>query len=168
MLVGRQLKFILGKDWLHDFIFLTREVIQYGMWRVFFKPLDSRPLDVMLGEERKKARMTVYITHEMRGRDISNALEYGALKVILPAEIQVIDNPTQKKIVVDLIEETPKDFGDNDYLLLSGDPACIGICFGVAALNNNGRVKMLKWDRHEEAYFPLDITLEIGSEGDEY
>lgn len=112
--------------------------------------------------------MTVYITHEMRGRDISNALEYGALKVILPAEIQVIDNPIQKKIVVDMIEESLKDFNDNDYLLLSGDPACIGICFGVAALNNNGRVKMLKWDRHEEAYIPLDLKLEIGAESDEY
>lgn len=111
--------------------------------------------------------MTVYITHEMRGRDISNALEYGALKVILPAEIQVIDNPIQKKIIVDMIEESLKTFNDDDYLLLSGDPACIGICFGVAALNNDGKVKMLKWDRHEEAYFPLDLKLEIGAESDE-
>jgi hypothetical protein len=122
----------------------------------------------MFGMERKKDRMTVFITHEMRGRDISNALEYGALKVILPAEIQVIENPIQKKMVVDIIEESLKDFNDDDYLLLSGDPACIGICFGVAALNNNGRVKLLKWDRHEEAYLPLDIKLEIGPESDEY
>jgi len=114
--------------------------------------------------------MTVYITHEMRGRDISNALEYGALKVVLPGELQVVDNPTQKKMIVDLIEDSLKDFNDKDYLLLSGDPACIAICFGVAAFNNNGRVKMLKWDRHEEAYLPLDVNLEmeIGAENNEY
>jgi len=111
--------------------------------------------------------MTVYITHEMRGRNISNALEYGVLKVILPAEMQVIENPIQKKIIIEMIEEILKDFNDDDYLLLSGDPACIGICFGVAALNNNGKVKLLKWDRHEEAYLPLDIKLEIGSESDD-
>jgi hypothetical protein len=112
--------------------------------------------------------MTVYITHEMRGRDISNALEYGPLKVVLPAEIQVIDNHIQKKMVIDMIEDTLKDFNDDDYLLLSGDPACIGICVGVAALNNNGRIKMLKWDRHEERYLSLDVTIEIGAESDEY
>jgi hypothetical protein len=105
--------------------------------------------------------MTVYITHEMRGRDVSNALEYGAVRVILPAEIQVVDNPIQKKLVIETIEDTLKDFSDDDYLLLSGDPATIAISFGVAALNNNGRVRILKWDRHQEAYLPIDVEIEI-------
>lgn len=112
--------------------------------------------------------MTVYITHEMRGRDISNALEYGALKVILPAEVQVVDNPIQKKLVIEMIEESLKDFNNDDYLLLSGDPACIAICFGVASLNNNGNVRILKWDRQQEFYYPVEISLEIGPESDEY
>lgn len=134
---------------------------------IFKPPLDTRPRVDMFGLG-KEERMTVFITHEMRGRDISNALEYGAVRVVLPSEIQVIDSPIQKKMVIDMIEDSLKDFNDDDYLLLSGDPACIGICVGVAALNNNGRVKMLKWDRHEEAYFALDIKLEIGAESDEY
>ena len=111
--------------------------------------------------------MTVFITHEMRGKDLSNALDFGSLQVILPAEIQLNENPTSKKATIDMIETLLEGFSDEDYLLLSGDPACIGICFAVAALNNDGTVKVLKWDRQMGCYYPVSIKIDMEGESNE-
>jgi hypothetical protein len=104
----------------------------------------------------------------MRGKDLSNALDFGPLQVVLPSENQITDNRNMKSSIVNLIEETLKDFSDLDYLLLSGDPACIAVCFTVAALNNGGKVKILKWDRLQEAYYSVDLLIEMGNESDEF
>lgn len=108
--------------------------------------------------------MTVYITNEIRRRDVSEAFEYGSLQVVIPAEMQVTANAEKKERAIMMIEDALADFNDNDYLLLSGDPVCIGICFTVAALNNKGNVKALKWDRIEERYFPVNVHIDIGEE----
>lgn len=108
--------------------------------------------------------MTVYITNEIRRRDVSEAFEFGPLQVIIPSELQVTANQEKKERVIMMIEDALADFNDNDYLLLSGDPVCIGICFTVAALNNKGNVKALKWDRIEEKYFPVSIKIDIGED----
>jgi len=108
--------------------------------------------------------MTVFITHEMRGKDLSNALDFGALQVVLPSENQITDNRNQKSLIIETIEDVLKDFCDKDYLLLSGDPACIAVCFTIAALNNGGQVSILKWDRLRECYYPVELKIEIGME----
>ena len=110
--------------------------------------------------------MTVYISHEMRGKVTSNALEFGPLQVIVPAEQQLTENPMAKASIIDLIESTLSHYNDDDYLLLSGDPACIAVCFAVASLNNNGRVKVLKWDRLTDCSYPVNLKLDMG-ESDE-
>ena len=110
--------------------------------------------------------MTVFITHEMRGKDLSNALDFGPLQVILPTELQFTENSKSKKDIIDLIEEILKGFSDSDYLLLSGDPACIGVCFAVAALNNNGSVNVLKWDRQMGCYYAVALRIEMEGESD--
>jgi hypothetical protein len=104
----------------------------------------------------------------MRGKDLSNALDFGPLQVVLPSENQITDNRSMKTAIVNSIEESLKDFSDLDYLLLSGDPACIAVCFTVAALNNGGKVKILKWDRLREVYYPVDLLIDIGIENDEF
>lgn len=116
---------------------------------------------LMVGKEE---RMTVFITHEMRGKDLSNALDFGALQVVLPSENQITDNRNQKSLIIETIEDVLKDFCDKDYLLLSGDPACIAVCFTIAALNNGGQVSILKWDRLRECYYPVELKIEIGIE----
>jgi hypothetical protein len=112
----------------------------------------------------KEERMTVFITHEMRGKDLSNALDFGPLQVILPAELQFTENSKSKQEIIDLIEEVLNGFSDSDYLLLSGDPACIGVCFAVAALNNDGAVKVLKWDRQMGCYYAVTIGIDMEGE----
>lgn len=106
--------------------------------------------------------MTVYITNEIRRRDVSEAFEFGPLQVVIPADMQVTANEDKRERVVMMIEDALETFSDNDYLLLSGDPVCIGICFTVAALNNKGKVKALKWDRIEEKYYPVSVKIDTG------
>ena len=53
------------------------------------------------------------------------------------------------------------NFNDDDYLLLTGDPAAIALAAAVAARQNGGRFKMLKWDRQTAKYFPLSANLNI-------
>ena len=75
--------------------------------------------------------MTVYIVQEMRGRNVTDATNFRMLA----------------------------NFSDDDYLLLTGDPAAIALAAAVAARHNSGRFKMLKWDRQEAKYFPLSANL---------
>ena len=52
-----------------------------------------------------------------------------------------------------------KDITSDDYLLLGGDPAIIGVtCSGVSDLTN-GKYKLLKWDRQEKTYYPIEINI---------
>ena len=100
--------------------------------------------------------MTVYITQEVRGRDITDAVAFGDLQILVPAKEQVAfsTQPTVRRIGRGL-----QKFNDNDYILLSGDPVCIGIACAAAARVNNGKFKVLKWDRLENKYFPLEVDL---------
>jgi hypothetical protein len=100
--------------------------------------------------------VTVYITQEVRGRDLSDAAAFGALDILIPAKEQVAlsAQPTVRRMLRKLSK-----FNDKDYLLLSGDPVCIGVACAIAAQNNRGRFKVLKWDRLEQRYYPVDVDL---------
>jgi len=52
-----------------------------------------------------------------------------------------------------------KNYTSKDYLLLSGDPSVIGIAVAIVSDINNGRFNLLKWDRQEKVYYPLEIDL---------
>jgi hypothetical protein len=100
--------------------------------------------------------VTVYITQEVRGRDLSDALEFGDLDILIPAKEQVALSaiPTLRRMERKLVK-----FTSDDYLMLSGDPVCIGIACALAALANNGRFRVLKWDRLEQRYYPIEVDL---------
>jgi hypothetical protein len=44
------------------------------------------------------------------------------------------------------LQQTLKDFNDNDYLLLIGDPAIIALAGAIVSDINNRKFKVLKWD----------------------
>ena len=100
--------------------------------------------------------LTVYITQEVRGRDLSDAAAFGELDILVPAKDQVSlsAQPTVRRMIRKLAK-----FTDDDYLLLSGDPVCIGVACALAAQNNRGRFRVLKWDRLEAKYYPVDVNL---------
>lgn len=103
-----------------------------------------------------KKAVTVYITQEMRGRDLSDALRFGDVVTILPAKEQVSLSPAP---TLNRIKRKLAKFGDEDYLILSGDPVCIALAANVAADNNRGRYKVLKWDRLDQKYYPIQVDL---------
>lgn len=102
--------------------------------------------------------MTVYITHEVRGRDLSNALVFGDLEVLVPADIQIATTK-DAFAVSEMIGDALEGFCDEDYLLLAGDPVCIGLACAWASEYNDGRYRILKWDRLEERYLPVQVDM---------
>ena len=99
--------------------------------------------------------MTVYVLQEM-GRNIRSAEKFGDLKVVLPDNRQIVlsSGPLTFKLRHEL-----KDFNDDDYLLLMGDPAIIAVAGAVVSDVNGGKFKVLKWDRDEKRYYDIEIDL---------
>ena len=71
----------------------------------------------------------VYIPQVM-DYNVRSAEKFGDLKVMLPDNKQIIlsSGPITFKL-----KQEMKDFCDDDYLLLIGDPAIIAVCGAIAA-----------------------------------
>ena len=52
-----------------------------------------------------------------------------------------------------------KYFSEKDYLLLTGDPALIGVACSIVSDITNGKYNLLKWDKQEKKYYPIAINL---------
>ena len=105
----------------------------------------------------------VYVLQELPGTrigrpkfNIMGDSKYGKLKVLLKEDTQIILSPGP---VIFELRRLLKDYNSNDYLLLSGDPAIIGLACTIASDINSGRFNLLKWDRQEKVYYPLEINL---------
>ena len=105
----------------------------------------------------------VYVLQELPGTregrpkyNIMGALKYGKLKVLLKEDTQIVLSPGP---IVFELRRLLKNYSSNDYLLLSGDPSVIGIAVAIVSDINNGRFNLLKWDRQEKVYYPLEIDL---------
>ena len=105
----------------------------------------------------------VYLLQELPGTNIGQpkfnimgALKYGKLKVLLKENTQIVLSPGP---IIFELRRLLKDYTSKDYLLLSGDPAIIGIACAIVSDITNGKFKVLKWDRQEKVYYPLEINL---------
>ena len=106
---------------------------------------------------------TVYVLQELPGTSIGRpkyniigAQKYGKLKVLLKENTQIIMSPGP---IIFELRRLLRDYTSKDYLLLSGDPSVIGIACSVVSDINNGRFNLLKWDRQEQMYYPLENNL---------
>tara|TARA_R110001583_G_scaffold137203_1_gene288903 strand:- start:53 stop:427 length:375 start_codon:yes stop_codon:yes gene_type:complete len=106
---------------------------------------------------------TVYVIQEIAGtRDgkpkinILGAAEYGVFKFLLPELSQIIFSPGP---LIFKLRKGLKDFNEKDYLLLTGDPAIIGVACSIVSDITNGKFKLLKWDKQERKYYPIEINL---------
>ena len=111
----------------------------------------------------KNKEPIVYVIQELPGTSIGRpkfnimgALKYGKLKVLLKENAQIVLSPGP---VIFELRRLLKDYTSKDFLLLSGDPAIIGLACTIASDINNGKFNLLKWDRQEKVYFPLEINL---------
>ena len=107
----------------------------------------------------------VYVIQDFGDKNLVPARKYGKGRVLLTPNRQVVFSsaPTVRRL-----REGLKDFSDDDYLLLIGDPAAIGIATSIASENNRGRYKLLKWDRQEAEYFDINIDLRNYGESENY
>jgi len=105
----------------------------------------------------------VYVIQEIPGTkagapkiNIIGASEYGTFKFLLPEFSQIIFSPGP---LIFKLRQSLKDYKPEDYLLLTGDPAIIGVACSIVSDMTNGKYNLLKWDKQEKKYYPIEINL---------
>ena len=106
---------------------------------------------------------TVYVIQEVAGTqsgapkiNIMGAAKYGKFEFLLPEFSQIIFSPGP---LIFKLRKSLKNFTTEDYLLLTGDPAIIGVACSIVSDMTNGRYNLLKWDKQERQYYPIQINL---------
>ena len=114
----------------------------------------------------------VYVIQEIPGTkegnpriNIMGASEYGEFKFLLPELSQIIFSPGP---LIYKLRSLLKNFTTKDYLLLTGDPAIIGVACSIVSDITNGKYNLLKWDKQERRYYPIEINLYEKGEVNEY
>ena len=115
---------------------------------------------------------TVYVIQEIAGtRDgkpkinVMGASKYGRFKFLLPEMSQMIFSPGP---LIFKLRKGLDNFDKKDYLLLTGDPAIIGVACSIVSDITNGKYNLLKWDKQERRYYPIEINLYEKGEVNEY
>ena len=105
----------------------------------------------------------VYIIQELPGTkigapkfNIMGAQKFGTLKTLLPEHSQIILSPGP---LIFKLRKLLDKYTPDDYLLLTGDPAIIGVACSIVADKTGGKFNLLKWDRQEKTYYPIEINL---------
>ena len=110
-----------------------------------------------------KEENIVYVIQEVAGTQSGNpkinimgASNYGKIKFLLPEFSQIIFSPGP---LVFKLRKGLKDFKEGDHLLLIGDPALIGVACSIVSDITNGKYNLLKWDKQEIKYYPIEINI---------
>ena len=131
---------------------------------------DKESID--LTEVRRNKPPTVYVVQEIAGTregrpkfNIMGAAQYGNLKFLLDERSQIIFSPGP---LIFKLRSALRDFKVTDYLLLTGDPAIIGVTCSIVSEYTNGKYNLLKWVKQEKRYYPIEINLyETGAKNDD-
>ena len=114
-------------------------------------------------EITKDKPSTVYVIQEIPGTkegrpkiNIMGAASYGTFKFLLPELSQIIFSPGP--LIFKLRKELA-GYRQKDYLLLTGDPAIIGVACSIVSDITNGKFNLLKWDKQERKYYSIEIDL---------
>ena len=110
-----------------------------------------------------KEENIVYVVQEIPGTqagspkiNILGASQFGRMKFLLPEFSQIIFSPGP---LIYKLRKNLKDFKEGDFLLLTGDPAIIGVACSIVSNITNGKYNLLKWDKQERKYYPININL---------
>ncbi len=108
----------------------------------------------------------VYVIQEIPGSkagtpkiNIMGAAAYSTtndFNFLLPEFSQMIFSPGP---LIFKLRKGLKNYTPDDYLLLTGDPAIIGVACSIVSDITNGKYKVLKWDKQERKYYPIEINL---------
>ena len=108
----------------------------------------------------------VYVIQEIAGTKAGNpkinimgASSYsssGKFHFLLSEFSQMIFSPGP---LIYKLRQGLKNYTSDDYLLLTGDPAIIGVACSIVSDITGGKFKLLKWDKQERKYYPIEINL---------
>ena len=108
----------------------------------------------------------VYVVQEIPGSqagtpkiNIMGAAAYSTtndFNFLLPEFSQMIFSPGP---LIYKLRKGLKNYTSDDYLLLTGDPAIIGVACSIVSDITNGKYNVLKWDKQERKYYPIEINL---------
>ena len=105
----------------------------------------------------------VYVLQELPGTkagspkiNIMSASKFGEFKFLLPEFSQIIFSPGP---LIFKLRGLLKNYTTKDYLLLTGDPAIIGVACSIVSEFTNGKYNLLKWDKQDRIYYPIEINL---------
>jgi len=111
----------------------------------------------------KTTPATVYVIQEIAGTkdgrpkiNIMGAAEFGKFKFLLPELSQIIFSPGP---LIFKLRKGLQNYRPKDFLLLTGDPAIIGVACSIVSDMTNGKFNLLKWDKQERKYYPIEINL---------
>jgi len=113
--------------------------------------------------EIKQTPPKVYVIQEIAGTkegrpkiNILGAAQFGTFKFLLPELSQIIFSPGP---LIFKLRKGLQDYRQKDYLLLTGDPAIIGVACSIVSDITNGKYNLLKWDKQERKYYAIEINL---------
>ena len=113
----------------------------------------------------------VYVIQEIAGTregrpkiNIMGAAQYGVFKFLLPEMSQMIFSPGP---LIFKLRKGLQKYRAKDFLLLTGDPAIIGVACSIVSDITNGKYSLLKWDKQERKYYPIEINLHEKGQIDE-
>ena len=128
----------------HPILFVNAESMKYENIKNNYKP-------------------KVYVLQELPGTragspkiNIMSASKFGEFKFLLPEFSQIIFSPGP---LIFKLRKLLSQYKTNDYLLLTGDPAIIGVACSIVSEMTNGRYNLLKWDKQDRVYYPIEINL---------
>jgi len=114
-------------------------------------------------KEIKEGKPTVYVIQEIAGTregrpkiNIMGAAEFGTFKFLLPELSQIIFSPGP---LIFKLRKGLQNYKPKDFLLLTGDPAIIGVACSIVSDITNGKYQLLKWDKQERKYYSININL---------
>jgi hypothetical protein len=112
---------------------------------------------------KKSEPPIVYVIQEIPGTkdgrpkiNIMGASDYGKFKFLLPELSQIIFSPGP---LIFKLRKALTKYRTVDYLLLTGDPAIIGVACSIVSDITNGKYNLLKWDKQERKYYSIAIDL---------
>jgi len=90
--------------------------------------------------------------------DIRPAQSFGRFVFVLAKPGNIYRDALPK--VLDHMKNVLHDFGDEDFILPTGEPVAIAAAALIAGGQNEGRIKVLKWNRAERRYEVIQISIE--------
>ncbi len=115
-------------------------------------------------KEKTEGKPTVFLVQENPYISVLSAADYGEIVVLFESGQQIMFSPQP---AIRKLKRKLKDFNDDYYLLMMGDPAAMGIACCIAAEMNRGKFNILKWDKKAQRYYPVSVNLNEKGEIDE-